>query len=473
MPSALELYDSALIQKIDESFIIMERNGFMVDEEYLATNLALALKDEARILGELDAALALEGVPPRDFSAVWTSSPQIVALLHGPRPEGLGILPSPVKWKGRVDVDAGERSADKGAIEWLRSRVPGDRPGLAATLDGLTELRKTRNCIKYLAKLPRFVAPDGFIHPVTGPAGDDDDRAGARTGRAAMKNPEGQQIPSSPEKDPYGIRKAFVAPPGMSLVAADYTALEVVILANLGEQLFGDTLLLDLTAPGQDVHAYNAHRIFGTLLDWKTPSGRPIKDFEAQHLYKDDPELAWFRQLIKAVWYGLMYGKTAHGFGYSIKDKDGVMIGKERAEEILFALYEACPTIKKLHDWVAKFLRKHGGMCIPDGRWIDYKHLIERGKYGFEAACRAASNAPMQGMGARIIGGAMVAVTECEILRDMGAVFQLQIHDELVMRVPDMFVQEAGEVLQYHMENAYPYKNLRATWGSGKNWYEC
>ena len=82
-----------------------------------------------------------------------------------------------------------------------------------------------------------------------------------------MKNPEGQQVPKDPRKDKYFIRRAFIAPEGQSLIVADYTALEVVILANICEWLFGDTQLLDMTAPGQDIHALNAHGIFGRQLD--------------------------------------------------------------------------------------------------------------------------------------------------------------------------------------------------------------
>lgn len=473
MPSAMELYESANIQKIDEAAIAMERAGFLIDVGYLDTNLALARADERSLLSKLAAGLAQEGIPPLPgHEQIWSSSQQVIKVLHD-KVLGCGIDPSPVKFKGRVKVDEGERSVDKAAIAFLRSRVPDNRPGLAVLLDGIAELRKTRNCAKYLEKLPRFVGPDGFVHPVTGPAGDDDDRVGAITGRFGMKNPEGQQIPKHVSKDPYRIRKAFIAPPGMSLISADYSALEVVILANLGERLFGDTTLLDQTGPGQDVHAYNAHRIFGSILGWTTPTGRKIADYEEQSLYKSDPELSWYRELIKSVWYKLMYGGTAHGFGHSLKGADGKAIGTERATEILDALYEACPVIRKVHAWVRDFVRKHRGMVAPDGRWVDYSPLIERGKWGFEAACRGADNFPMQAKGANIIGNAMVAVNECDILPECGAIFQLQVHDELVFRVPDAYIQEAGEVIQYHMENACDYKNLRATWGFGKNWFEC
>jgi DNA polymerase I-like protein with 3'-5' exonuclease and polymerase domains len=197
-----------------------------------------------------------------------------------------------------------------------------------------------------------------------------------------MKKPEGQQVPKDPKKDRYFIRRAFVAPPGQKLVVADYSALEVVILANICDMLFGNTLLYDLTAPGQDIHAYNAKRIFGDLLGWSTDSGRRIADVTDLSQFKSDKELDWYRETVKAVWYKLQYGGTVHGFATSLKDKDGNLIGEARAREIVDALYAACPPIQLWHSWVRERLREWGGIPALDGRWVDYSHLISLGYWG-------------------------------------------------------------------------------------------
>lgn len=466
MSSILDLYASSKIQKIEEATIEMERAGFMIDPEYCNKGFALAQLDEAQILKSLRDSVAEAGVQwPGPIDDIWTSSVQLPDLLEN----HLGLPPSPYKTKGRVDLDAGKRSTDKRALDWILSRIGDDKPA-RQIVRGVTELRRVRSSAKYLEKLPRFIGADGFIHPICGPAGDEDDAVGAVTGRYGMKKPEAQQIPSNPKKDRYFIRRAFVAPQGMRLVVSDYTALEVVVLANICEDLFGDTLLLDLTAPGQDIHAYNAHGIFGTHLNWVTDSGRRIKDFPEQSLYKTDPELAWYRETVKAVWYKLQYGGTVHGFATSLLDKDGEPIGKTRAEEIVEALYAACPSIKKWHNWVAGWLRKHKSIVGLGGRVIDYTDLIARGNWGFEAACRGADNGPMQMTGADTIGSAMVAVMECPEMKKLGAIQQLQIHDELQLRAPADNCEKAGHLLQEHMENAFPLKNLRAEWGIGDCW---
>jgi DNA polymerase I-like protein with 3'-5' exonuclease and polymerase domains len=469
------LYDLANIRGIDDAVIAMERAGFMLDVPYLETNLALAKADEAGILASLATDMAEAGVPPLPgWENIWTSTPQLIQLLHGDN--GLRLAPSPVKFKGKVKLDEGERSTDKAAMDWLRGRAPGDRPAVARVLDGIIRLRNTRSCAKYLAKLPRYVGADGFVHPVCGPAGDNDDRVGAITGRFGMKNPEGQQIPKNKKKDPYRIRRAFIAPPGMSLIAADYSALEVVILANISEFLFGDTLLLDLTGPGQDVHAYNAHRIFGELLGWKTAGGRVLKDFTDVSdggPWKTNPDLAWFRDLIKAVWYGLMYGKTGYGFGFSLKDQAGEMLGQTRADEIVSALYEACPPIQKWHRWVERVVPEVGGITGPDGRAVDYSPMIQRGEWGVKAACRAGDNFPMQEFGAYVVGMAMTAINKCEILKKVSNVMQMQIHDEIVSRCPDRWTEEAAEIMKYHMETAAGLKNLRVEVGVAKCWEDA
>lgn len=484
MPVINDLWKRAQIQEIDEAVIAMERNGFMLDLEYLKVNAERARDDERQILDSLAQNMARAGVPPLPgWEDIWTSPKQLVSLIHDEH--CFNLEPSPVKFKGKVKVELGERSTDKTALEYLgvqlgrlmerepTSRFADSRRGVAECLEGIIRLRQTRSSIKYLEKLPRYVGPDGFVHPVCGAASDDDDRVGALTGRFAMKNPEGQQIPKNKKKDRYGLRRSFIAPPGQQIIAADFSALEAVILANLGEWLFGDTLLLDLTAPGQDIHAYNAHRIFGVLLGWKTEDGRKIADYPQQELYKTDPALAWFRDLIKAVWYGLMYRKSAYGFGYSLRDAQNNLLGKTRAQEIVDAMYEAVPTIPKFHAWVDERVKRTGGMISPDGRRVDYTPTIERGEWGLEAAQRAGSNFPMQAYGAGIVGAAMVALNKCPILKKTGAKMQLQVHDEFVFRAPKSACWEVGELVQYHMEETTKLKNLRVEVGIADTWEDA
>lgn len=295
-----------------------------------------------------------------------------------------------------------------------------------------------------------------------------------------MKNPEAHQIPRDKRKDKYAIRKGFIAPRGMKLVVRDYTALEVVIIANICEWLFGDTQLLDLTAPGRDIHAYNAFNVFGRQLNWRTPGGKLIKDYEDPTLYKSDPDLAWYRDAIKAVWYKLQYGGTIHGFATSLRDQTGNPVGKTRATEIVSALYEAVPSVPKWQSFVAEILRRDGGICALDGRFVDYSQLISQGNgrkdetdWAFQKAVRGAQNLPAQGTGAFVIGSAMADANACPELKKLGAIMELEVHDELRWRCPADNSKKVGEVAQEIMESAFPLKNLRTEGGEGDNWYDA
>jgi len=473
----------------------MEWNGFKIDPAYFNSQAEVARADQASQLSALRESLAECGQPFHpNPDAIWNSPKQLVQLLHD-SPDGLRLPPSPYWFKGKVKLDEGERKTDRIALEWLAAHCNGqaggpegaeghpgaDAGGAARRLvEGLMGLRRISSSLKYLEKLPNYIGPDGFVHPVCGPAGDEDDRVGAITGRRGMKNPEAHQIPRDPRKDRYNIRRGFVAPPGMKLVVRDYTALEVVIMANLCEWLFGDTLLLDLTAPGQDIHAYNAGKVFGTLLKQRTPSGRNIADFDGNlPIFKSDPELAWYRDEIKKVWYKLQYGGTPYSFAISLRDRNGEPIGLAAATEIVEAIYEAVPSVGKWTALVASILRRDGGICALDGRYVDYSELIARDdprskrQWAFDKACRGAQNHPMQGSGAMVIGYAMVAANECPELRRLGALHELEVHDELRWRCPEANAEKVSGLTGEIMESAFPLKNLRSAVGIGDNWQDC
>lgn len=454
----------------------MEWNGFAIDVPYFESQAGVALHDQAECLSFLRAEMQKLGVASEHPDDIWASSKQLAELLH----DKLGLPPSPYWFKGRVKIDDGERKLDRVALDWIASRCVGAHEPARGIVEGVARLRRIGSSLKYLAKLPRYVGPDGFVHPVCGPAGDEDDRVGAITGRFGMKNPEGQQIPRDKRKDLYHIRRGFVAPAGMRLVVRDYTALEVVIIANICNWLWGDRLLLDLTAPGQDIHAYNAHRVFGVLLGQRTLTGRPIRDFPDQALYKSDPELAWYRDAIKAVWYKLQYGGTVHGFATSLRDQSGEPVGKSRAAEIVDALYEAVPSVPRWQSFVADLLRKDGGICALDGRFVDYSSLIAKGNgrkdgsdWAFQSAVRGGQNLPAQGTGAHVIGMAMVGALESPELARLGAIMELQVHDELRWRCPAENAEEVGLVADEVMRAAFPLENLRTEGGDGDNWEEC
>ncbi len=443
----------------------MEKNGFAIDVEFCSAQAATATGDEQRSLSRLGLWLAERGIPPLPGAdAIWSSPKQLSALLH----DHLRYPPSPIWKKGRVKLHKGERKCDETALNWIRSRIePQHRWGI----DELIRLRRIRGCLKYLTKLPTFIAPDGLVHPVCGPAGDDDDRSGTLTGRIGAKNPEVMQIPQNKAKDWYRIRRAFIAPPGHVLVGGDYASLEVVVMAHLLQVLFKDSQLAEMVDPSApNIHSYNARRVF-QFLGWKV-DGKPVGDF-AYEDFESHEQCKRLRQMIKEIWFGLAYGKGAFGFATSLRDENDEPIGEQRAQELVDALLNSVPGIRRFHAWVWDFINRYKGIVGIGGRWCDLKELIDGDEWQKKRAHRIAQNFPMQEGGAAIVGAAMVALHKDEGLRSKGLRLERQIHDELGFRVPRENAEGVVADIERHMVTAFPLTvPLRAKMGIGANWEE-
>ena len=451
---------------LDHAVYVMERNGFYLDTDYLDAARKTAQGEEEVSLTELTK--ALHHLAPGHGEVNWASPLQLGALLH----ETLKLPPSPIWKKGRVRVDRGERKVDGEALVWIRDHSP---THIRPFLDELLTLRRLRSSVKYLAKLPTFVSPDGRVHPVSGPAMDSDDRAGTITWRLASKNPEVMQIPTDPKKDPFRIRRGFIAPPGYSLLVADEKALEVVILAHILITLFDDHQLSDMVAPGApDIHSVNARRVFGEFLGWEAHN-RPVKSYNYEDFKNEElPELVALRQDIKAIWYGLMYGKSAYGFATSLRDSRGNPIGEAAAQRIIDALYAALPGIPKYQAYVLEYIKRHHG--IPGfGAWCDLSELTKSGdEWRVKRAHRIAQNYPMQEGGARVIGQAMVELTQSPGAREWGLLIERQIHDELDFRYPTSSPRNKVEAEVQKAMTSFPLRScLQVSLGHGANWDEA
>jgi DNA polymerase-1 len=459
-------YELSRMDALEREIIRMEQNGFKLDVGYCETAAALARTEEAVCLTELTKVCGRLGWQDE---VNWASPVQVVKLLH----EHLGLPPSPVWKKGRVKLKDGERKTDETSLNWIREKVSGDH---ATLIDELIRLRRLRGSIKYLGKLPGYVAADGFVHPVSGPAMDADDRSGTITWRLASKNPEVMQIPTDPRKDFFRIRRAFVAPPGHKLLVADETALEAVIFGHVLVELFDDHQIADLVAPGApDLHSVNARLVFGEYLGW-TYKGRNVKEYPLEYFKSEDhPYLCQLRQDIKAIWYGLMYGKTAYGFATSLRDQNGNPIGQEAAERIVAALYAAIPGIPRYQAYVLDYILTHHGIPGLLGAWCDLSELTKSGdKWKIARAARIAQDYPMQEGGARVIGHAMVEIGADAHLNDLGLRIERQIHDELDFRYPvhsDVRAIKAG--VERHMTSFPLSACLSVKMGIGDNWDQC
>lgn len=474
---------------IDDAVVTMERAGVRLDAGYCESAARVAARDEREALARLrrwaDAVGWPETYAPDMRSRVdgtWSSNLRLPVFLHSPL--GANLECSPVWDKGEVaDRTVDGASTDRAALRWLRDRAHerGDelnRDGL----DALMDLRRVRSGRKYLEKFPRFAGADGLIHPVFGPAGDQDDRVGAVSGRLACKIPELHQVPRDPEKDRYRVRRAIVAGPGEALVVVDASALEVVILASLCSILFGDTQLPGMVAPGApDVHSTNARRIFGDLLGWEIPAEHPpapcgsrrVADIPVE-VFKRHPHGKWLRDTIKRVWYGLQYGKGDHGFGATLLDARGNPIGVKRAHEIREGLLDAVPAIRRYQDWVRWWIGRHGGMPSLLGRWCDLRDLMAGPEWARARAWRRALNYPMQAGAADVINTAMVLVANHPRIRALGWVLILQVHDELVLRGPAESADEVLDVVKGVMVSCFPLPGVQlgCSGGISTNWEE-
>ena len=358
---------------VAEVLFRMERHGVLIDVFALAGQSEelgrkmLALEEEAR---------ALAGQP---FNL--NSPKQLAEILFGQ-------LQLPVLKK----TPGGSPSTDEEVLERLAEDYP--LPKKILEYRSLAKLRGT-----YTDKLPRMV------NPTTGRVHTSFSQAVAVTGRLASADPNLQNIPV---RTPEGrrIRSAFIAPPGYRLVSADYSQVELRIMAHLS----ADSRLLEAFARGEDVHRATAAEIFGIT---------PLEVAGEQ------------RRAAKAINFGLIYGMSAFGLARQI----GVDRGAAQAYmDRYFARY---PGVARYMEATRQRAREVGYVETVFGRrlWLPDIRSANVGRR--QAAERAAINAPMQGTAADLIKRAMLAVQGWLDQRQSAAKLILQVHDELVLEVPE------------------------------------
>jgi DNA polymerase-1 len=304
-------------------------------------------------------------------------------------------------------------------------------PAVILEYRGLAKLKST-----YTDKLPLQINQDtGRIHTSY-------HQAVAATGRLSSSDPNLQNIPIR-NAEGRRIRQAFVAPAGKSLVAADYSQIELRIMAHLSR----DENLLRAFTNGEDVHRATAAEVFGT-----TPEG--VSDDE--------------RRSAKAINFGLIYGMSAFGLGRQLS------ISRKLAADYIERYFERYPGVRQYMDETRALAREQGYVETIFGRRlylpeINAKHVPRR-----QAAERTAINAPMQGSAADIIKKAMLSVHAWLPASGLDAAMIMQVHDELVFEVADAQVEELKEGVIARMEGAAELEvTLVVEAGVGANWDEA
>ncbi|MGB2119381.1 MAG: DNA polymerase I [Porticoccaceae bacterium] len=267
-------------------------------------------------------------------------------------------------------------------------------------------------------------------------------QAGTATGRLSSSDPNLQNIPV---RTPEGrrVRQAFIAAPGCKMVAADYSQIELRIMAHLSE----DPSLLKAFAEGQDIHRATAAEVFAVATEQVT---------------------ADMRRSAKAINFGLIYGMSAFGLARQLN------IGRKQAAEYIELYFQRYPGVQSYMNNIRHTAAEQGYVETAFGRRLYLPEINSRNGMRRQAAERTAINAPMQGTAADIIKLAMIHVDDWLQNSDLQSRMIMQVHDELVLEVPDTELDAVKQGLNDLMENAASLLvPLVVDVGVGDNWDEA
>jgi DNA polymerase-1 len=385
----------------------MERHGVRIDREMLRVqSVELAKRmEEIKAQTHTEAGTVFNLESPKQLQQILFEKLQLPVLRKSP---------------------SGAPSTAEDVLEELAPSHP--LPRLILDYRGLAKLRST-----YTEKLPESIDPNsGRVHTSY-------HQAVAATGRLSSNDPNLQNIPI---RSPEGrrIRQAFIADPGCILLAADYSQIELRIMAHLS----GDEGLLRAFAEDRDIHQATAAEVFSVPLD--AVSGEQ-------------------RRSAKAINFGLIYGMSAFGLARQL----GIARGAAQSYvDLYFARY---PGVRRYMEATREQARREGYVETVFGRRLYLPEIRSRNRAMQQYAERSAINAPMQGTAADIIKRAMIGVDQWCRSSPVPARLIMQVHDELVLEVREDGMQAAraalGSLMSEAAELAVP---LKVEIGSGVNW---
>src|SRR5215472_4135337 len=409
VPPLAKLY-AECEQPLVPVLLAMEHHGVLVDRERLRTQS----REFARELQQL--VLAAHREAGHEFNI--ESPKQLQQILF----ERLQL---PVRRK----TPTGQPSTAEDVLEELAESYP--LPRIVLDYRALAKLKST-----YTDKLPEQVNErTGRIH--TNYA-----QAVAATGRLSSVDPNLQNIPI---RRPEGrrIRQAFIAPEGYLLLAADYSQIELRIMAHLS----GDESLRAAFAEDRDVHQATAAEVFGVELEAVTADQR---------------------RTAKVINFGLIYGMSPFGLARNLG------IERSAAQQYVERYFQRYPGVKRFMDDTRIQARERGYVETVFGRRLYLPDIRSGNTQLRQYAERSAINAPMQGTAADIIKRAMIAVDAWCRRTDSPARLIMQVHDELVLEVPADRIAEVTEAVRGHMVGAAQLSvPLRVDAGTGANWDEA
>ena len=408
VPALKTLYETCE-QPLVAVLLRMEEHGVLLDRQMLRTQSSELAKRLMEILADAhkEAGAPFNLDSPKQLCNILFEKMQLPVLRKTP---------------------TGQPSTAEDVLEELAESYR--LPRLILEHRSLSKLKST-----YTDKLPEQ------INEKTGRVHTSYHQAVAATGRLSSQDPNLQNIPI---RTPEGrrIRQAFIAPPGCVLLAADYSQIELRIMAHLSE----DDGLLSAFASDKDIHQATAAEVLGVPIDAVTPEQR---------------------RSAKAVNFGLIYGMSAFGLAKQLG------IPRGAAQEYIDLYFARYPGVRRYMEQTRAYAREKGFVETVFGRRLYLPDINARNKQLQQAAERAAINAPMQGTAADIIKRAMISVDRmCTETR--GARLIMQVHDELVLEVEQTRVEEVTAAIRGHMMGAAELRvPLKVDVGTGMNWDEA
>jgi DNA polymerase-1 len=339
------------------------------------------------------------------------------------------ILFDELKLPALMKTPSGQPSTNEEALEAIANDHA--LPRMILEYRGLAKLRST-----YTEKLA------DNVNPRTGRVHTNYNQATAATGRLSSVDPNLQNIPIRTEEG-RRIRQAFVAPAGYRILAADYSQIELRIMAHLS----GDAGLLSAFHGNQDIHRATAAEVFAL----------PLEQVDTNQ-----------RRAAKAINFGLMYGMSAFGLARQLG------VGRGEAQDYMARYFSRYPGVREFMDRMREQAHRYGFVETLFGRRLHLDYINSKNQVQRSGAERAAINAPMQGTAADIIKRAMIAVDAWLIDQDEPAQMLMQVHDELVFEIREDRVEAASAAIRERMAGAAELSvPLVVDIGVGGNWDEA
>ncbi len=388
----------------------LEMRGILIDAPYLR-NMSMQLQGNMEVL--MRDIFQLAG---SEFNV--NSSQQLQQILF----DKLGLPPG-------KKTKSGGYSTDVSVLESLAYEH--ELPRLILDYRHLAKMKST-----YVDALPQL------MHPETGRIHTSLNQTITETGRLSSSNPNLQNIPIRSELG-REIRRAFIAAPGYQLVSADYSQIELRLLAHFSE----DGVLVDAFQQQQDIHTRTAMEVF---------------DVDTEAVDGD------MRRMAKTVNFGIIYGLSPFGLAQRLH------IGNDQARRYIDSYFARYPGVKAYLDSIIEQAREQGYVTTLLQRRRYLPDIHHRNRTVREAAERTAINMPFQGSAADLIKLAMIQLHKQIEDEHLPCTMLLQIHDELLFEIPDNAVDEMIPRIREAMEHVWPLRvPLTVDVGQGQNWAEA